>query len=299
VALTEAYMIQSAMIFALGFLVCGLVALLFSIALVRRTRRLAEKRLLARISTRRAEFETERDEMRARHAVQMYRLEGQVSKILDMATAHRLEADIKERDIVGLRSELEAHAAEMDELNERLIGQRDTLQDLERRHAEAGAVLRATQHALRLESRRRAAAEELLSDIELPEQKRDARIAALRSEIGQLQATITHLQSFYNHIDLPGAGGVPPAPQPTAEVVPLPTRVRTPPDPAHRVEPLTLPDAPAFDVAIPGIDRPSAWDADLEAEAEPARAKGNPEDRFFEALKQIRALRAGTRQAGE
>lgn len=292
-------MIQSAMVFALGFLVCGLVALLFSIALVRRTRRLAEKRLLARISTRRAEFETERDEMRARHAVQMYRLEGQVSKILDMATAHRLEADIKERDIVGLRSELEAHAAEMDEINERLIGQRDTLQDLERRHAEAGAVLRATQHALRLESRRRAAAEELLSDIELPEQKRDARIAALRSEIGQLQATITHLQSFYNHIDLPGAAGLP-APQPTAEVVPLPTRLRTPPDPAHRVEPLTLPDAPAFDVAIPGIDRPSAWrDSDFEAEAEPVRTKGNPEDRFFEALKQIRALRGGTRQAGE
>jgi hypothetical protein len=294
-------MIQSAMTFALGFLVCGLVALLFSIALVRRTRRLAEKRLLARISTRRAEFETERDEMRARHAVQMYRLEGQVSKILDMATAHRLEADIKERDIVGLRSELEAHAAEMDELNERLIGQRDVLQDLERRHAEAGAVLRATQHALRLESRRRAAAEELLSDIELPEQKRDARIAALRSEISQLQATISHLQSFYNHIDLPGAAGTaPPAPQPMAEVVPLPTRLRTPPDPAHRVEPLTLPDAPAFDVEIPGIQRPAAWrDSDPEAEAEPARAKGNPEDRFFEALKQIRALRGGTRQAGE
>ena len=294
-------MIQSAMTFALGFLVCGLVALLFSIALVRRTRRLAEKRLLARISTRRTEFETERDEMRARHAVQMYRLEGQVSKILDMATAHRLEADIKERDIVGLRSQLEAHAPEMDEINERLIGQRDALQDLERRHAEAGAVLRATQHALRLESRRRAAAEELLSDIELPEQKRDARIAALRSEIGQLQATITHLQSFYNHIDLPGAAGsVPPQPQPTAEVVPLPTRLRTPPDPAHRVEPLTLPDAPAFDVNIPGIDRPTAWaEDDFEAEAEPARAKGNPEDRFFEALKQIRALRGGTRQAGE
>ncbi len=296
-------MIQSAMMFALGFLVSGLVALLFSIALVRRTRRLAEKRLLARISTRRAEFETERDEMRARHAVQMYRLEGQVSKILDMATAHRLEADIKERDIVGLRSELEAHAAEMDELNERLIGQRDTVQDLERRHAEAGAVLRATQHALRLESRRRAAAEELLSDIELPEQKRDARIAALRSEIGQLQATITHLQSFYNHIDLPGAAGgatVPPTHQQTAEVVPLPTRLRTPPDPAHRVEPLTLPDAPAFDVAIAGLDRPSAWaDSDYEAEPVPVRAKGNPEDRFFEALKQIRALRSGTRQAGE
>lgn len=298
-------MIQSALVFALGFLVCGLLALLFSVALVRRTRRLAEKRLLARISTRRAEFETERDELRARHAIQMYRLEGQVSRILDMATAHRLEADIKERDIVGLRSEIEAHSAEMDELNERLIGQRDALQDLERRHAEAGSVLRATQHALNLESRRRASAEELLSDIELPEQKRDARIAALRSEIEQLKATVAHLQSFYSHIDLPGAaaaegGPAVPAPQPMAEVVPLPTRVRTPPDPSQRIEPLTLPDAPALDIAIPGIEGNLEWTTDeAEAEAEPARSQGNPEDRFVEALKQIRALRNGSRQAGE
>lgn len=296
-------MIQSAMVFALGFLVCGLLALLFSVALVRRTRRLAEKRLLARISTRRAEFETERDELRARHAVQMHRLEGQVSNILDMATAHRLEADIKERDIVGLRSEIAAHAVEMDELNERLIGQRDAMQELERRHAEAGAVLRATQHTLNLESRRRAAAEELLSDIELPEQKRDARIAALRSEIEQLKATVAHLQSFYSHLDLPGTiaeeGAGIPQPPPTAEVVPLPTRVRTPPDPAQRIEPLTLPDAPALDVAIPGFERQREWPEEdgAEVEAEPARA--NPEDRFVEALKQIRALRNGSRQAGE
>ena len=90
-------MIQSAMIFALGFFVSGLVWLAFSVALVRRTRRLTERRLLAGIAMRRAEFESERDELRARHAVQMHRLEREVSHVLDMATAYRLEADLKER----------------------------------------------------------------------------------------------------------------------------------------------------------------------------------------------------------
>ena len=92
-------MIQSAMMFALGVFVSGLVWLAFSVALVRRARRLTERRLLAGIAMRRAEFETERDELRARHAVQMHRLEREVSRVLDMATAHRLEADLKERDL--------------------------------------------------------------------------------------------------------------------------------------------------------------------------------------------------------
>ena len=99
-------MIQSAMIFALGVFASGLVWLAFSVALVRRARRLTERRLLAGIAVRRAEFETERDELRARHAVQMYRLEREVSRVLDMATAHRLEADLKERDLVNARAEL-------------------------------------------------------------------------------------------------------------------------------------------------------------------------------------------------
>ena len=51
-------MIQSAMMFALGFFVSGLLWLAFSVALVRRARRLTERRLLAGIATRRAEFDT-------------------------------------------------------------------------------------------------------------------------------------------------------------------------------------------------------------------------------------------------
>src|SRR5687768_15493047 len=98
-------MILSAMMFALGFVVSGLAWLAFSLALVRRARRLTERRLLSGIATRRAEFEAARDELRARHAIEMHRLEREVSRVLDVATAHRLEADIKERDFVSAKAD--------------------------------------------------------------------------------------------------------------------------------------------------------------------------------------------------
>ena len=123
-------MIQSAMIFALGVFVSGLAWLAFSVALVRRARRLTERKLLAGIAVRRAEFETERDELRARHAVQMYRLEREVSRVLDMATAHRLEADLKERDLVNARAELVADEEDFVDIERRLSAERELIQDL-------------------------------------------------------------------------------------------------------------------------------------------------------------------------
>ena len=183
-------MIQSAMIFALGVFVSGLVWLAFSVALVRRARSLTERRLLAGIAVRRAEFEAERDELRARHAVQMHRLEREVSRVLDMATAHRLEADLKERDLVNARAELVADEEDFVDIERRLAGERQVIQDLERRHAETGAALRAAQHALKLEAKRRASAEEALDEATVLADQRKLALMALRSENDTLRARL-------------------------------------------------------------------------------------------------------------
>jgi hypothetical protein len=180
-------MIQSAMMFALGIFVSGLVWLAFSVALVRRARRLTERRLLAGIATRRAEFDAERDELRARHAVQMHRLEREVSRVLDMATAHRLEADLRERDLMSARAELSAHREDFDDIETRLNDERDIIQDLERRHAEAGSALRAAQHQLQQETKRRAAAEEALDEASILADQRRVALAALRQENDNLR----------------------------------------------------------------------------------------------------------------
>lgn len=180
-------MIQSAMMFALGIFVSGLVWLAFSAALVRRARRLTERRLLAGIATRRAEFETERDELRARHAVQMHRLEREVSRVLDMATAHRLEADLKERDLVNLKAELSARVEDNQYTEYRLQGERDIIQNLERRNAEVGTTMRSLQHALALESKRRTIAEEALDEASIRADQRRLAITALRGENNALR----------------------------------------------------------------------------------------------------------------
>lgn len=237
-------MIQSAMIFALGVFVSGLVWLAFSVALVRRARSLTERRLLAGIAVRRAEFEAERDELRARHAVQMHRLEREVSRVLDMATAHRLEADLKERDLVNARAELVADEEDFVDIERRLAGERQIIQELERRHAETGAALRAAQHALKLEAKRRASAEEALDEATVLADQRKLALMALRSENDTLRARLGEAASApvpfeLEDAKLPRAVVVSAAiddepeeeadlPQTGGSVVPLHTRPRQP-----------------------------------------------------------------------
>ena len=231
-------MIQSAMMFALGVFVSGLVWLAVSVALVRRARRLTERRLLAGIAMRRAEFETERDELRARHAVQMHRLEREVSRVLDMATAHRLEADMKERDLVNARAELIADEEDFVEAERRLAAERETIQDLERRNAEVGAALRGAQHALKLETKRRSAAEESLDEASILADQRRLALTALRSENDALRARLgeqpgSPVAFEVDEAKLPRAvvraaieDEETTAPQTGGSVVPLPTRAR-------------------------------------------------------------------------
>src|SRR5688500_10463226 len=229
-------MIQSAMMLALGVFLSGLLWLGLTVALVRRARTLTQRRLLAGISVRRAEFEVERDELKARHAVEMHRLEREVSRILDMATAHRFEADVKDRDLRSLKAEFDERMDELAEAEERLAEERDRAQDLERRAAEAGAELRATQHALKLEGRRRAIAEEALDEAAILADKRKIEIMALRAENDALRAAAGLVQPFApDEARLPRVLLAPepeeepivvPEPALGASVVPLPTRGR-------------------------------------------------------------------------
>lgn len=329
-------MIQSAMIFALGVFASGLVWLVFSVALVRRARRLTERRLLAGIAMRRAEFESERDELRARHAVQMYRLEREVSRVLDMATAHRLEADLKERDLMNARAELIADEEDFQDIERRLAAERAVIQDLERRHAVAGAALRAAQHAMKLETKRRASAEEALDEASVLADQRRLALTALRSENDSLRARLGEQPGSPVPFELEEArmprgrsaferedDDVEEAPQPQlgGSVVPLPTRARTmaaeSPDqslavvseatrdlqrlsadgnPVPRMPAATLPDG----TSGPGIGELVALRlAPERADGKPDAPTGSPENRFFEALAEIRALKRAANQAGE
>ncbi|HWT31316.1 MAG TPA: hypothetical protein VN240_09870 [Propylenella sp.] len=329
-------MILSAMMFALGAFVSGLAWLGLSVALVRRARRLTERRVLASIATRRAEFETERDELRARHAVEMHRLASEVSRVLDMATAYRLEADVKDNELTSVRAEYAARAEELEEMQQRLAAERDLLQDLERRHAEAGAALRAAQHDLALERRRRSAAEQALDDATSVAEERRLELSALRAETAALRATVDERVREEGREPLrPVLTRPEPVPAETttvSSVVPLHARPRAvvhePADGSSqqalesgRVQRLaaevhgdlarnvwraTAHPEPRMPLAG-GLGEPStsargasgngaAAPADHQAAVPPA---DDAETRFFEALKEIRALKRAASQAGE
>jgi hypothetical protein len=322
-------MIQSAMMFALGIFASGLVWLPLAVALVRRARRLTERRLVARLATRRAEFDTERDELRARHAVEMHRVGREVSRILDMATAHRLEADVKQRDFINLRAELSARMEELGEAEGRLEEQRLELQDLERRSAAAGAELRASQHALKLETRRRAIAEEALDEAAILADKRKLEIIALRAENEALRtAAGAEALSEFGVARLPRAvvasqRPIAPAPEPAqpalgGSVVPLPTRGRPSADSPEQSAALVaeatrdlqrlagqspdeMPGGPRLPIAaVPEAAVVMELDARRQAhEGALPDAEENAENRFFEALAEIRALKRAANQAGE
>jgi hypothetical protein len=332
-------MIQSAMMLALGVFLSGLLWLGLTVALVRRARTLTQRRLLAGISVRRAEFEVERDELKARHAVEMHRLEREVSRILDMATAHRFEADVKDRDLRSLKAEFDERMDELAEAEERLAEERDRAQDLERRAAEAGAELRATQHALKLEGRRRAIAEEALDEAAILADKRKIEIMALRAENDALRAAAGLVQPFApDEARLPRVLLAPepeepivvPEPALGASVVPLPMRGRLPAGASADQSAALVAEATrdlqrlageahadlAGDVwrahasAEPRL--PSVYDGavvtDLDAHRQALAANAveplpdaeeHAESRLFEALAEIRALKRAANQAGE
>lgn len=183
-------MIEAAMLFALGALVSALVALLSIAAVVRRTRRVTERRLKASLATRRAEYDTERDELRARHAVDLRRLEREAGRLRDEATARRLEADLKDQELAVLRADLEARSVEVEDLSQRLERLNETLLEAERRLAENRATLRTTQHSVSAEIQRRAALQTELDAARALLDERQGELTALAAENERLHASL-------------------------------------------------------------------------------------------------------------
>jgi chromosome segregation ATPase len=187
-------MIEWAMLFALGAFASGLLALAVGAIVVRRTRRVTERQVRARLADRRAEFNVERDEERVRFAVETRRLEREAATLRDQATANRLDADIKEQELFNLRADLNDREIEAQDLSERLTESQGILFDTERKLAETGAALRAAQHELNAEMRRRASVEHALQETTGLADERRLEIVALRAENEDLRSSLERLR---------------------------------------------------------------------------------------------------------
>jgi hypothetical protein len=252
--------------------------------------------------------------------------------VLDLATAHRLEADVTERDLISARAELAARLEDLQDHERRFTEQREQLQELERKHAEAGTVLRATQHQLSLELKRRAIAEEALDEAGILAEEQRAELNTLRAENEALRATLDEApdaDDVLPRIPLSAAPvpAVLPAPAPVdaepalgGSVVPLPTRLRPSAEQPAQA-PLIAVEAARDRISGDGKTprRPRARAATepseptIVAELGSRRSAGNggdapeprpdaeetAETRFFEALAEIRALKRSATPAGE
>jgi hypothetical protein len=249
-------MIESVMFFALGVFASGLFALAILRALVRRTGRVTEKNLRASLATRRAEFQVERDELKVRHAVTVRQLEREGDAFRDTATAHRLEADLRDQENADLRADLNAREIEVDELTERLEIVQDSLLQAERKLAESGGALRTARHALESEAGRRADLRDRLAEMTSLAKQRRLEIIGLRADMARLRsrmgfAAVSDLSANADADSLrsdiailrpagvasaptdPPSGAAIPAGGPASAILERPTNVINLPEPAH------------------------------------------------------------------
>ena len=134
-------MVEQAMIFALGFLLAGLLALTLVPAFWRRAVRLTHRRIEAQVPVSIQEILAGRDQLRAQNAVECRRLEDRAAALNRLHIADMSELGRRAARIVGLENELAALGSAHRE-------QVATNKQLERELAEASAQVAAAQKAL-------------------------------------------------------------------------------------------------------------------------------------------------------
>ncbi|MBY0296999.1 MAG: hypothetical protein K2X71_13345, partial [Methylobacterium sp.] len=162
-------MIETVMIFGLGFLCAGLCALFVLPALNARAERLARRRLEAQFPMSIAELTAEKDHLRAEFAVLQRQLERKVEEARAERRSEMEELGRRQVRIGMLATELEQRDARLAVLDTDLAGTRARL---------AAAETELTE--LRVA---RAAAEEALRALEGPHQQALAELDAVRAAL--------------------------------------------------------------------------------------------------------------------
>jgi chromosome segregation ATPase len=181
-------LIEQAMIFALGFLVAGLLALLFLPAVQRRAARLSSRRLEMLLPLSMEEIVAERDQLRAEFAVERRRIEQKLEAAADAQAGHMGEIGRQTQAINHLTGQLTETRGELHAVGE-------AKDALHREMAEAEAALGALQKALADESGAHAATRDSLEALR-------AEHAALEHVSHEQRASVAGLETRAAALDL-------------------------------------------------------------------------------------------------
>ncbi|WP_181703203.1 hypothetical protein [Chthonobacter albigriseus] len=160
-------MIESALVFALGLLTAGLVALIVFPAFTRRAARLARREAEARLPRNMNEITASRDAVRAVYAARVARAEVEARESRDALMDERLARSETETQLAAARAEKNALTTALLETEGRLSAAHETIRNREEALAQATADGRELERRAVAEASRLRAAERRIQELEM------------------------------------------------------------------------------------------------------------------------------------
>ena len=115
-------------------------------------------------------------------------LEREIGHLRDQATASRLDGDVKEQELTGLRAEIEAMAADIADYEDRLDTLLEQLHEAEHESAERAGTIRALQYEIGREEERRTRIESALNEASELARQRWIEVERLFADNAELRA---------------------------------------------------------------------------------------------------------------
>jgi chromosome segregation ATPase len=185
--------IETAMVFALGFLMAAILSLALMGAVWRRAVRLTTRRVENAVPLSMAEIKADKDQLRAEYALAVRRVEIEAEKLRDTANGHVTEIARRNERIRDLNGELDARAARIHGLEGAKAAVEDSLKASETIVMELRAGLKQAGETL---AAREAAYGELSGEHAAKRAESDGQrieIVALKTQVDNLKAQVGQL----------------------------------------------------------------------------------------------------------
>lgn len=193
--------IQSILLFSLGFLCAFFLALLFAPRVARRAARLTRSRIEASVPLTKAEIVAQRDGVRAEYATAVRRLEMALKSEREKAAARGVALSDRQEEIETLTADRDAKAAEVASLDKTLGDSRETLAERERELEGARERLEADRKTLAERAGEIDELGRLYEEASFSSSSRQIELVAREGEIERLNDEISSLRNRHREAE--------------------------------------------------------------------------------------------------